>query len=131
MGKPAPTRQQVVAALSAVAVLLGGGGGAGYYLHGSTASAGEGPRVEAFPMERGAELEKWRAAQVALNERDRQEKAELVQALKDSSVTNGAVRDAVIALMERMGSFAQSQASMDARLRVVEAGGVRPAGGKR
>lgn len=122
MGKQPPTRQQVAAVLGAVAVLLGGGTGAGYALHGSAATAA--PAMEAFPMERGTALEQWRAAEVALKERDRQERAEMVQALRDSAATNASLREAVVGLTERMTGF-------DRRLSAVEVGGVRPASGKR
>lgn len=125
MSRPSPTRQQVLAAISAAVVVLGGGGAAGgYYLR-------EAPVGEAFPMERGAALEKWQATRIALDERDRQERAALIQAIDDSRTTNAAVRDVVIALTERMGAMAEGQKSIEARVRVLEFGGVRPASGKR
>lgn len=119
MGKPSG-RQQVAAVLGGVAVLLGGGGGAGYYLHSSTAKAAEAPP----PLERLAALEQWRAAETVLRERDREERIDLTRAIREANVTNAAVRDVVIALTERVGA-------MDARLKTVEYGGVRPASGKR
>lgn len=121
MGKPPTQRQQVAAILAGVAVLVGGGAGGGYAFHGSTAKAAA---SEAPSSERLAALEQWRAAETALRDRDREERAELTRAIRESSVTNGSVRDAVIALTERMGAF-------DARLRAVESGGIRPASGKR
>lgn len=116
----------MLAAISAAIVVLGGGGAAGgYYLHGSTATAGAAsPAVEAFPMERGAALEQWRAAEMALKDRERQDRAEWVQAIRESNATNATLREAVVALTERMSA-------MDKRLTVVEAGSVRPASGKR
>lgn len=120
MGKQPPNRQQVAAILASVAVLLGGGGGAGYYLHGGTANAAEatGP---ALPLERLSALEKWQAAKMALDERDRAEHAEWVRAIHEMNATNTSMRDAVVALTERMGA-------LDARLRAVE---VRPRLGPR
>ncbi|HEU4759457.1 MAG TPA: hypothetical protein VFT91_05685 [Dehalococcoidia bacterium] len=83
-------------------VTLSGGGGAGYYLRGSPAGAAESP-VERVSPERVSAIEKWQAAEIALRERDRSERAELVAAVHDLNITNSGVRDAVIALTERLG----------------------------
>lgn len=125
VGKPPATRQQVAAILAGVAVLLGGGGGAGYVLHGTTAQAAP------APDERLQALWEWKAAETALRERDREERAALTGAIRDSNVTNGAVRDAVIALTERLGAVERFGQGIDSRVRALEASGVRPAVGKR
>jgi hypothetical protein len=108
MGKPPSQRQQIAAILAGVAVLVGGGGGAGYALHGTTAKASEGQSTD-----RIAALEQWRAARTALEDRDREDRLALTRALETQNATNVSLRDAVIALTERMGA-------MDARLRAVE-----------
>jgi hypothetical protein len=127
MGKPAPTAKQVASAVVAVAALLGSGTGAGYVLRESTASAATPP-----PLDRLVAVEKWQATEMALRERDRAERAELLAAIRDSNATNGAVRDAVIALNERMGVYAAITTVHDNRLRALESGGdVRPASGRR
>lgn len=110
----------LIAALTGITMALGGGGGAGYYLHASTAHAVEAP----LPIERLAALETWRATKTALDERDRAEHAEWVAAIHEMNVTSSGLREAVVALTERMGSI-------DGRLRAIETGGVRTAGGKR
>jgi hypothetical protein len=125
-------RQQIAAILAGVAVLLGGGAGGGYALRGSEAKASG---AEPPSSERLAAVEQWKAAEIALRgelrERDREERAALTRAIQESNATNGAVRDAVIALTERVGALASMQAAFDARLRAMESGGVRPAGLKR
>lgn len=130
MGKLAPTRQQVGAVLASVAVLLGSGGGAGYYLHG--AEPAPPTPTPALSLERLVEVEKWKAAETALRERDRSERSEMLVAIRENNITNVSLREAVITMTERMGIVTLTQRDFDVRLRAVESwSSTRPASGKR
>jgi len=112
-----PSGRSIVGALVAAVVALAGGGGAGYYARSASG--------ESAPLERVSALERWQAAKVATDAIEAQQRTDFVLAIRDMTATNASVRDAVIALTERMGA-------MDARLQAVErAGSVQAAGGHR
>lgn len=118
-----PTRGQVAGALTALAVVLGGGGGtAGYFLH-------EAKMPEAFPVDRLVALEQWRATRTAIDERDLAERARLTAAVESSVAINASLKEAVVALTERLGYTRETVSGLETRVRALEA--TRPASYRR
>lgn len=97
--KTSPDPKWVGGLVGAVVLALGGGMGSGYALRGTAGANQESRIVDPARVEA---LERWRAAREALEERDRTERADLTSAIRDSTATNAALREAVVSLNERV-----------------------------